>query len=434
MNDDSQATPPAKPKGKRSPHELDELFKAARYVPVPIPFLVPAYLRQVGSDGLAFIVALCFAYQQARHRHRLIDGRLALPDQHIAEWWGFKTTAAVRKARAKVLKASPTFLDDYWEGASGLPSEYQIRRLSEADRLPSDDIPTECVGMSLRRRASPHDSGEMTEIALEYVIERRFSVFPVRGKTPCVKWKEYQTRLPTPDEIRRWYRQWPHAGIGLATGALSGVVVVDIDGDHAAGLELLRKHGVELPPTGTVTTGRGGVHLWYAHPGGGVPTDKKIVTDGKLQIDLRGDGGFAVAPPTVHANGRQYRFTQPLPRTLPVLPAEFLRLVQERKQKLAARPKRAPNPQLNASVAATLAEVSIVRVIQDHGVALEKEAPDRYRALCPFHLDTTPSFVVTPSKGLFHCFGCEAAGNAIQFVQKKRGVGFAEAMRVVRAS
>jgi DNA primase len=63
----------------------------------------------------------------------------------------------------------------------------------------------------------------------------------------------------------------------------------------------------------------------------------------------------------------------------------------------------------------------LVRVIQSHGVKLKKQGKD-YVGLCPFHKEKTPSFHVTPSKGLFHCFGCNASGNVIQFVAKKEGI------------
>ena len=61
------------------------------------------------------------------------------------------------------------------------------------------------------------------------------------------------------------------------------------------------------------------------------------------------------------------------------------------------------------------------RVVEARGVKLKKQGQD-YVGLCPFHDDKTPSFRVTPAKGLFHCPGCGAAGNVIQFVAKKEGI------------
>ena len=72
------------------------------------------------------------------------------------------------------------------------------------------------------------------------------------------------------------------------------------------------------------------------------------------------------------------------------------------------------------------AATDIVRVIASYGVQFKKSGRD-YIALCPFHTEQTPSFHVTPAKRLFHCFGCEAKGNVIQFVAMKEGLSEREA-------
>lgn len=58
-----------------------------------------------------------------------------------------------------------------------------------------------------------------------------------------------------------------------------------------------------------------------------------------------------------------------------------------------------------------------------------KKAGTLYKACCPFHQERTPSFTVTPSRGTYHCFGCEAHGDAIKFVREMESIGFAEAVR-----
>lgn len=68
----------------------------------------------------------------------------------------------------------------------------------------------------------------------------------------------------------------------------------------------------------------------------------------------------------------------------------------------------------------------IVRVIESYGITLKKSGRD-YVGLCPFHDDHHPSLRVTPAKGLFRCPSCQAAGNVIQFVAKKEGIGDHEA-------
>jgi DNA primase len=71
----------------------------------------------------------------------------------------------------------------------------------------------------------------------------------------------------------------------------------------------------------------------------------------------------------------------------------------------------------------------IVEVISDH-VALKK-AGRNYKGLCPFHQEKTPSFMVSPEKQLFHCFGCSVGGNAFTFLMKYEQISFAEAARAL---
>lgn len=141
----------------------------------------------------------------------------------------------------------------------------------------------------------------MMNEALE-LLGRGWSVFPVSldTKRPLIKWGDYQERLPTEEEIEEWWGKWPDARIGLITGAISGVVVVDCDNEAA--LAAARKAGLWSPVR--VRTKRG-CHLYYAHPRDGQRYANKVggytrdpswpKADG---LDFRGDGGFVLAPPS----------------------------------------------------------------------------------------------------------------------------------------
>jgi hypothetical protein len=135
---------------------------------------------------------------------------------------------------------------------------------------------------------------------------RGWSVIPVeaRGKRPLVAWTEFQQRQAQPDEIDTWFRRWPEANVGIVTGQVSGLVVIDVDAQHG-GLESLasleRERG-GLPDTVAAVTGGGGRHLYFDHPGG-VLHNRVGLRPG---IDLRADGGCVVAPPSVHPGGRRY--------------------------------------------------------------------------------------------------------------------------------
>src|SRR3990167_4602134 len=85
----------------------------------------------------------------------------------------------------------------------------------------------------------------------------------------------------------------------------------------------------------------------------------------------------------------------------------------------------APTP--FADLSAIKKSTDLVAVVQARGVKLTKQGGD-FVGLCPFHEEDTPSFHVTPSKNLFHCFGCGAAGSVIDFVMKKDGLTKQEAI------
>ncbi len=57
-----------------------------------------------------------------------------------------------------------------------------------------------------------------------------------------------------------------------------------------------------------------------------------------------------------------------------------------------------------------------------------RRSGENYSGLCPFHDERSPSFSVKPALGLYYCFGCQAGGDAIRFVQEKEGLGFADAI------
>ena len=74
-------------------------------------------------------------------------------------------------------------------------------------------------------------------------------------------------------------------------------------------------------------------------------------------------------------------------------------------------------------------QVNIVDIIGEY-VPLKKSGQS-YKALCPFHTEKTPSFVVNPQKAIFHCFGCGVGGNVFNFLMKFKGIGFPDAVRLL---
>ena len=66
--------------------------------------------------------------------------------------------------------------------------------------------------------------------AINYLKNNHFSIIPVKpDKKPYIKWEEFQKRLPTEAEILEWWSKWPDANIGIVTGIISGIAVIDLD-------------------------------------------------------------------------------------------------------------------------------------------------------------------------------------------------------------
>ena len=108
-------------------------------------------------------------------------------------------------------------------------------------------------------------------------------------------------------QLRRWWNRWPRANVALRTGADSGLVVIDVDPGHGGAeslAALVDRYGSFHDDTRTVRTGGGGWHFYFQHPGGAVRND----TGRRLGqgIDVRGDGGYVLAPPSLHASGNRY--------------------------------------------------------------------------------------------------------------------------------
>ena len=123
-------------------------------------------------------------------------------------------------------------------------------------------------------------------------------------KIPLIAWKEYQSILPTEAEVREWFEKWPSANIGIVTGKISNLVVFDLDSEHA--VEYAKKQG-GFPNTAKVKTGKG-YHLYLQHPG----FEIRNSVNKNLDLDIRADGGYVAAPPSIHGSGRQYKWEEGL--------------------------------------------------------------------------------------------------------------------------
>lgn len=146
------------------------------------------------------------------------------------------------------------------------------------------------------------------------------------GKHPCVRWGAKTlgagVAVPIP----------PGFGVGVATGARSGIIGLDLDRKNGLdGLAALQLLG-DIPETLAVATPTGGLHLYLRHPGFPVPNSASVLGPG---IDVRGDGGYLVLPPSSHRVGGRYEWIDP---NVPIAeaPAWLLELLKHGPRKMRA--------------------------------------------------------------------------------------------------
>jgi hypothetical protein len=163
-------------------------------------------------------------------------------------------------------------------------------------------------------------TSQTLQAALRYA-ERRWHVFPceARGKRPITR-NGLKDATTNPEQIERLWRADGNANVAIRTGRESGIVVIDLDGDEGSdSLYLLEREHQDLPRTARVVTPRGGQHLYFRYPGVEVRNSAGRLGE---RIDVRGDGGYVLAPPSTGENGRRYEPDERAP--LAELPAWLL--------------------------------------------------------------------------------------------------------------
>jgi len=146
----------------------------------------------------------------------------------------------------------------------------------------------------------------MLEMAIGYL--KRASILPVgKDKKPLIPWKEFQSRKPTEEEVKEWFRKFPDMNIGIITGKISDLIVVDVEkgGDVS-----------DLPDTLISKTGGGGWHYYYRYTEG-IANKARI----RKLTDIRGEAGFVIAPPSIHASGVKYEWVN---RNMPTIFPKYL--------------------------------------------------------------------------------------------------------------
>ncbi len=207
-------------------------------------------------------------------------------------------------------------------------------------------------------------------------------------------------RTARPTEIEAWWERWPDANVGVVTGWVSAVAVVDVDPRHGGDTKLAALEAKEqpLPPTVTSMTGGGGRHLYFTHPTHLVPS--RPIASG---VDLKAEGGLVVVPPSRHSSGGTYRWLdghgpdQLVPAPLPPWLDHLAVALDE---------SRSAGP--GATIARTADERALFAALwSDTGIELQ---PVEFMARCPFHDDHHPSLHIDPDGCRWFCFGCRRGG------------------------
>ena len=144
------------------------------------------------------------------------------------------------------------------------------------------------------------DNNSMVQAAQDYA-QRGWHVFPVnREKRPLTE-NGFKDASTDPKAIAAWWARWPGANIGIATGA-SGLLVLDVD-SYDGGEDTLASYP-GLPDTVESITGGGGRHLLFNRPDGSKYKSFRFAH----ALDCKADGGYIVAPPSLHESGRRYEW------------------------------------------------------------------------------------------------------------------------------
>ncbi len=156
--------------------------------------------------------------------------------------------------------------------------------------------------------------------------KKGWAVFPLNGKTPYRDTRGYKDATTDPREIRKLWKQHPDADVGIACDSQHGPIIVDLDGP--TGHEFLQE--LDIPLTREASSGRKMKrHLYFGPAMDSAEVTRRIRPFGKaVQLDILGDGGYVVAPPSVHPDtGRKYRWIHK--RSLAPFPESLLKALRK---------------------------------------------------------------------------------------------------------
>lgn len=174
--------------------------------------------------------------------------------------------------------------------------------------------------------------------ALEYA-RYGWAVFPLRPNTKVpLSLHGFHDATTDVAQITRWWQSVPNAGIGIATGTPSGLIVLDVDPRNGGtqSLAAIEAQYDGVFDTAETLTGGGGRHFYFAHPGKDYILPSAKPWPG---IDIKAEGGYVAACPSIHPSGIMYRWAsgkEPDRKALQAAPEWLISLLKERRKTLAA--------------------------------------------------------------------------------------------------
>jgi hypothetical protein len=168
-----------------------------------------------------------------------------------------------------------------------------------------------------------------------YYARNNWPVFPLAGKipykflTPDRESHGHKDATTDQQTLQTWWRQHPKANIGLPTGKVSGVMVLDMDVPEGYfNVKELQHTFAPLPETRKVRTANGGLHYYFQYPKDGKRYPGAVGLSGLIGIDVRAEGNYVVLPPSRLLGRKYYRWSQP-ERAIAPAPAWLLTLLTQ---------------------------------------------------------------------------------------------------------
>jgi len=171
----------------------------------------------------------------------------------------------------------------------------------------------------------------MLQAALYYKNKLGYSVIPIApGKKfpPLVEWEEFQNRKATDEEITLWWTKTPKANIAIITGKISNLAVADFDKyDPKYSEDIALEYFPDTINTPSASTPRGGTHLYFSYPDMDLRNNARALPG----IDLRAEGGYILAPPSINGNGKKYEWLiKPTDAKLERVPDGYLSYINKK--------------------------------------------------------------------------------------------------------